>query len=182
MNRRHKDAVYEQFARIGKAMSAPRRLELVDLLGQAPRTVEALAALTDMSVANTSQHLHVLRAAGLVESKKDGLYVTYSLAADDVGKLFRTLHAVADSRLAEMERVKRQFFASTEDLDPVSGKELLERVRRGEAVLLDVRPAEEFNAGHIPGAISVPLPDLERLNYNGLASTTWGLAWAEASE
>lgn len=162
MSRAHKDALYEQLARLGKALSAPRRLELLDLLGQAPRTVEALAELCGMSVANTSQHLQVLRAAGVVESRKEGLYVTYSLSGDDVGELFRTLRSVAQARLAEMERVKRQFFASTADLDPVSGKELLERVRRGEAVLLDVRPAEEFDAGHIPGALSVPLADLKR--------------------
>lgn len=162
MSRAHKDALYEQLARLGKATSAPRRLELLDLLGQAPRTVESLAELTGMSEANTSQHLQVLRAAGLLESRKEGLYVTYSLAGDDVGELFRALRSVAESRLAEMERVKRQFFASTDDLDPVSGKELLARVRRGEAVLLDVRPAEEFDAGHIAGAISVPLADLKR--------------------
>lgn len=162
MSRAHKDALYEQLARLGKAMSAPRRLELLDLLGQAERTVEGLAELTGMSEANTSQHLQVLRAAGLVESRKAGLYVTYSLVGDDVGDLLRSLRSVAQARLAEMERVKRQFFASTDDLDPVSGKELLERVRRGEAVLLDVRPAEEFDAGHIKGAISVPLADLKR--------------------
>ena len=162
MTRAHKDAVYEQLARIGKALSAPRRLELVDLLGQAPRTVESLAEHTGMSVANTSRHLQALRAAGLVESQKEGLYVTYRLAGSDVGALFRTLRSVAESRLAEMERVKRQFFTSTGELDAVSGKELILRVRRGRALLLDVRPAEEYQAGHIAGAICIPLPELSR--------------------
>ena len=135
MCRAHKDALYEQLARLGKAMSAPRRLELLDLLGQAPRTVEALAELTGMSEANTSQHLQVLRAAGLLESRKEGLYVTYSLAGDDVGELFRALRSVAESRLAEMERVSA---SSSPDRRPRSRfrKRAARAVRRGEAVLL----------------------------------------------
>jgi rhodanese-related sulfurtransferase len=162
IDRAHKDAIYEQLARIGKAVAAPRRLELLDLLGQAPRTVEGLADQTGMSVANTSQHLQVLRAAGLVEAAKDGLYVTYRLASDDVATFSVQLRRLAESRLAEVERVKRQFFATTDDLDAVSGKELRARVRRGEVVLLDVRPAEEYAAGHLPGAVSIPHDELKR--------------------
>lgn len=161
-DRAHKDALYEQLARVGKAIAAPRRLELVDLLGQAPRTVEALAAQAGMSVANTSQHLQVLRAAGLVASEKEGLHVTYRLASDDVASFAVQLRRLAEAQLADMERVKRQFFATTDDLDPVEGKELLARVRRGEIVLLDVRPAEEYEAGHLPGAISIPHDTLKR--------------------
>jgi len=162
VDKRHKDTLYEQLARVGKAVAAPRRLELVDLLGQAPRTVEALARQAGMSVANTSQHLQVLRAAGLVESEKDGLFVTYRLGSQDVTELFLLLRTVAETRLAELERVKKQFFSTDEGLEPVDGKELLDRVRRGQVVLLDVRPIEEFDAAHIAGAISIPHDELKR--------------------
>ena len=157
-----KTALYEQVARVAKAVSAPRRLELLDLLGQAPRTVDDLAACTGMSVANTSQHLQVLRAAGLVGSSRDGLYVTYRLASDEVATFSMTLRGLAESHLADLERVKARFFASADDLDAVTGKELLARVRRGEVVLLDVRPAEEYAAAHIDGAVSIPHDELKR--------------------
>ena len=160
--RAHKEAIYEQLARIGKAVAAPRRLELLDLLAQAPRTVEALSKQTEMSMANTSQHLRVLRAAGLVDAERNGLYATYRLTTDEVSRFFLALRSLAETRLAEVERVKRQFFASSEDLDPMTGKELLRRVRRGEAIVLDVRPAEEYAAGHIAGAVSMPIGDLKR--------------------
>lgn len=160
--RLRKDALYEQLARIGKAVSAPRRLELLDLLGQAPRTVEELASETQMSVANTSQHLQVLRAARLVESSKDGLFVTYRLASDAVADFFVRLRGLAETQLAEVERVKARFFATSDDLEPMTGRQLLERLRRGQVVLLDVRPAEEFAAGHIRGAISIPHDELKR--------------------
>jgi rhodanese-related sulfurtransferase/DNA-binding transcriptional ArsR family regulator len=161
IDRRHKDVLYEQLARIGKAVAAPRRLELLDLLGQAPRTVEALADETDMSIANTSQHLQVLRAAGLVDSVKEGLYVTYRLASADVAELTLRLRALAEARLAEMDRVKKQFFDDG-DLEPIDRRELAARVRRGEVVLLDVRPAAEFAAAHITGAVSIPHDELPR--------------------
>lgn len=161
-DRRHKDALYEQLARVGKALAAPRRLELLDLLGQAPRTVEALAGQTGMSMANASQHLQILRAAGLVESEKDGLFVTYRLASDDVGQLSLRLRDLAEKRLAEMERVRKQFFATEDGIDAVGGKELVARVRRGQAILLDVRPTEEFAAAHLSGAISIPHDELKR--------------------
>jgi len=162
VDRRHKDALYEQLARVGKALAAPRRLELLDLLGQAPRTVESLAEQTGMSIANTSQHLQILRAAGLVASEKDGLFVTYRLASEDVADFSLRLRRLAETQLAEMERVKRQFFATEDDIDAVGGKELLNRVRRGQAVLLDVRPTEEFEAAHISGAVSIPHDELKR--------------------
>ena len=160
--RPHHDALYEQLARIGKAMAAPRRLELLDLLGQAPRTVEALATQTAMSVANTSQHLQVLRAAGLVESEKDGLFVTYRSGSPEVTELFLRLRTLAEVRLADVARVKRQFFATEDDLHAVNGKELLHLLRRGKVVLLDVRPSEEYEAGHVAGAISIPHDQLKR--------------------
>ncbi|NIM52654.1 MAG: metalloregulator ArsR/SmtB family transcription factor [Gemmatimonadales bacterium] len=160
--RRFKDAIYEQFSRIGKAAASPRRLELLDLLSQGPRTVEALAQQAGQSVANTSQHLQVLRAARLVEAEKDGLYVTYRLAGAEVCEFLRTLRRLAELRLAEVERVRRGFFEERGQLEPVDRAALIERVRSGQVTVLDVRPREEYHSAHIPGAISVPLGELER--------------------
>jgi len=156
-----KDAIYEQLARIGKASSSPKRLELLDLLCQGPRTVEALAKESALSVANASQHLQVLRAARLVEAEKKGLYVEYRLADDQVGRFFVALRGLAQARLTEIESVQRAFFAKRESMEPVQADELLRRVRAGEVTLIDVRPASEYRAGHIPGALSVPLSELK---------------------
>lgn len=157
-----KDAVYEQFARIGKALASPRRLELLDLLSQGPRTVESLAHEAAQSVANTSQHLQVLRAARLVTAEKAGLFVTYSLAAENVSECFRTLRRVAESHLTDITQVTRQFLRERGLMEPVDRKALVGRVRRGEVTVLDVRPRPEYVAGHIPGAVSVPLAELTR--------------------
>ena len=157
-----KDALYGQIARMGKAMSASRRLELVDLLSQAPRTVEELAKLSGMSVANTSQHLQVLRGAGLVRATKHGLFVTYRLSSDDVSELFLRLRTSAEVCLEEVQRLKRVACASTDDLEIVTGKELLARIRRRDVIVLDVRPAEEYAAGHLKGAVSMPHDELKR--------------------
>ena len=156
-----KDSIYEQLARIGKTVSSPRRLELLDLLCQAPRTVEALAREANQSIANTSQHLQVLRAARLVEAEKKGLFVTYRLADPAVGEFFRSLRLLAESRLAEIEQVTRDYLKGRSGMEGVDREALLQRVRRGEVVVLDVRPSEEYQAGHIPGALSVPLKELE---------------------
>jgi rhodanese-related sulfurtransferase len=161
-SRRFKDAIYEQFARIGSAVGSPRRLELLDLLCQGPRTVEALARQAGQSLANTSHHLQVLRAARLVEAEKEGLFVTYRLAGEEVCTFFQALRGLAESRLAEIERITRTFLEERGALEPVARDLLLERVRGGEVTVLDVRPREEFEAGHIPGAMSVPLEELER--------------------
>ena len=160
--RRFKNAIYEQFARVGKALSSPHRIELVELLAQGPRTVEALSKLADMTVANTSAHLQVLRGAGLVESTKEGLFVTYRLADPSVAELLLVTRKVAEARLAEVARITRAFLAENAQLDPVDADDLRARVRAGEVTLLDVRPEEEFEAGHIPGALSVPLPALAK--------------------
>ena len=160
--RRFKDAIYEQFAHIGKAVSSPKRLELLDLLCQGERTVDVLAAETGMAVANASRHLQVLRAARLVEAEKEGVFVRYRLADQAVCEFFRSMRLLAESRLAEVEQTKRRFLRARGEMEPVNRDELLGRVRTGAVTVLDVRPAVEYVAGHIPGAISVPLEDLER--------------------
>jgi rhodanese-related sulfurtransferase/DNA-binding transcriptional ArsR family regulator len=160
-HRRFKDGIYEQLARIGKATSSPKRVELLDLLCQCPRTVEALAELTSLSVANASQHLKVLRAARLVEAQKKGLYVEYRLADDEVGRFFVSLRGLAESRLAEVEQATRAYFEGRSGADAVRSEDLLGKVRRGEVTVLDVRPVEEYRAGHIPRAISIPVDELK---------------------
>jgi rhodanese-related sulfurtransferase/DNA-binding transcriptional ArsR family regulator len=160
-HRRFKDSIYEQFARLGKATSAPKRLELLDLLCQGPRTVEALAEQAGSSVANASQHLQILRAARLVEAEKKGLYVEYRLADDEVSRFFLALRGLAESRLAEVDQVARAYFEQRGAMEAVEGDELLRRVKSGEVTVLDVRPLEEYCAGHIPGALSVPVGELK---------------------
>ncbi len=158
--RRFKDAIYGQFARVSKALANPHRIELVELLAQGARTVEVLARLADMSLANTSQHLHVLRAAGLAEATKEGLFVTYRLADPKVSDLFLALRAVAEARLAEVERIRREFLAGRARLEEIDEDALRRRIRGGDVTLLDVRPLEEYQAGHISGAVSMPLPEI----------------------
>lgn len=161
-NRAFKDAIYEQLGRIGKALGSPRRLELLDLLCQGPRTVDTLAHEAGQSLANTSQHLQVLRSARLVEAERHGLFVTYRLADERVCELFMELRALAESRLAEIRTVTREFMEGRGEMLAVDREALVSKIRTGEVTLLDVRPSEEYQAGHLPGAISVPLADLER--------------------
>jgi rhodanese-related sulfurtransferase len=160
-DRKRKDAIYEQLARIGKAVAAPKRLELLDLLSQGPRTVEALAQQAALSVANASQHLQVLRAARLVDAEKQGLHVEYRLAGDDVSTFFLALRNIAAARLAEMAIVTRAYLGERDGMETVASDELLRRVKQGEVTVLDVRPAEEYAAGHIPGAVSIPIGELK---------------------
>jgi rhodanese-related sulfurtransferase len=161
-NRAFKDAIYEQFARIGKAVSNPKRLELLDIICQGPRTVEVLAKETGLTVANASQHLQVLRATRLVETEKEGVFVIYRLADQAVCEFFRAMRILAESRLAEVEMIKRQFLEGREGMEPVNRDALLRLVREGTVTVLDVRPAEEYNAGHLAGAISIPLKELRQ--------------------
>jgi rhodanese-related sulfurtransferase/DNA-binding transcriptional ArsR family regulator len=160
--RAFRDATYEQLARIGKAMASPRRLELLDLLAQGPRTVEVLARESGLSVANASQHLQVLRTGRLVLSEKRGVFVRYRLAGNDVAAFYRALRVFAESRLADIEQLTRAFLDGRGVMEVVDGDELARRMKRGAVTLLDVRPAEEFAAGHIQGARSIPLSQLER--------------------
>ncbi|MGH8999380.1 MAG: ArsR/SmtB family transcription factor [Acidimicrobiia bacterium] len=161
MSREVKDPLYEQFARVGKVLGSARRIELLDLLAQGERSVEELAELTGMELANTSAHLQVLRSARLVETRKAGTRVFYRLASDDVSVLVVALQEVARVRLAEVGDVVRTHLSDPEGLAPVGREELLQRAARGEVVVLDVRPVEEYRAGHIPGAVSIPVEDLE---------------------
>jgi rhodanese-related sulfurtransferase len=160
--RAFKDAVFGQFGRIASAFASPKRIELIDLLAQGERPVEALAREAGLSLANTSHHLQVLKGAGLVTSRKTGVQVFYRLADPLVLEGYRTLQALAEARLAEVGRLVTEFFATTDGLEPLESGELLRRARSGDVVVVDVRPSEEYGAGHIAGAISLPLGDLER--------------------
>ncbi len=159
--REAKDRLYEQFARTAKAVASPKRIELLELLAQGEHPVEALARATGMGVTNTSAHLQVLRHARLVETRKEGTKVHYRLPGDEVAGFIASLRDLARARLAEVDRVVADYFMARDALEPVSRTELVERASRGDVVILDVRPAEEFAAGHIPGALSIPLDQLD---------------------
>jgi rhodanese-related sulfurtransferase/DNA-binding transcriptional ArsR family regulator len=157
-----KDRLYGQLARIGKAVSSPYRLEILELLAQGERTVDSLATEMGVSLANASQHLQALRQAALVESRKDGLFVHYRLVDPEVFELSKSIRTVAERRLADFERLVREHFGSRSDAEPVPMHELLKRARSKQVVILDTRPGSEYVAGHIAGAISVPVEDLQR--------------------
>lgn len=159
--REAKDRLYEQFARVAKAVASPKRIELLEVLAQGERTVESLADAAGMGVTNTSAHLQVLRHARVVEARRDGTRVFYRLAGEEVAAFVVALRDLARSRLAEVDQVVRDYFTARDALEPVSREELVERAGRDGVVVLDVRPAEEFAAGHIPGALSVPLDGLD---------------------
>jgi rhodanese-related sulfurtransferase/DNA-binding transcriptional ArsR family regulator len=161
-HRQFKDRLYGQFARIGKALSSPPRLELLDLLAQGERTVESLANETGLSLANASQHLQVLRRAAIVESRKHGLFVFYRLADPEVFALCTAIRTVAERRLADLERVVREHFGDRADPKPLGMQALLARARKQDVVILDVRPASEYAAGHITSAVSMPVDELQR--------------------
>jgi rhodanese-related sulfurtransferase/DNA-binding transcriptional ArsR family regulator len=160
--RAFKERLYGQFARIGKALGSPHRLELLELLAQGERTVESLANEMDLSLANTSQHLQALRQAALVETRKQGLFVHYRLADPEIFDLCVAIRTVAERRLAELEGIVRQEFGDRSTPEPVGMPELLKRARSGEVVVLDTRPAGEYAAGHIAGAISLPVDELQQ--------------------
>jgi rhodanese-related sulfurtransferase/DNA-binding HxlR family transcriptional regulator len=155
-----KDALFEAIAVMGKAFASHVRLELLDLLAQAPRSVEELARASGQSTANTSQHLQALRAAGMVTRTREGTRVRYELAGDEALRLWLALRNASAARLAEVERASREYLG--EDVDTIDREALIERLRRGDVVLVDVRPEEEYEAGHIEGARSIPLAELER--------------------
>jgi rhodanese-related sulfurtransferase/DNA-binding transcriptional ArsR family regulator len=160
-HREFKNQLYEQFARISKALANPHRLELLDLLAQGERTVEDLSKESAMSIASTSQHLQALREARLVEVRRDGLYAYYRLADDRVYTAWRALRELGEARLTEIEHVVKTFLEERETMQPVSASELLDLLKDKNVTLLDVRPETEYRAGHISGARSVPVSELE---------------------
>jgi rhodanese-related sulfurtransferase/DNA-binding transcriptional ArsR family regulator len=161
-HREFKDALYAQFARIGHALSSPKRIELIDLLGQGEKTVEQLADCIATPIKNTSAHLRVLRQARLVEARRDGTYVYYRLADDEVFRLLKSLETLGHSRLADVQHVVRMYLDGHDTLEPVTFKELRHLMRNGDVTVVDVRPTEEYEAGHIPGALSLPVSELKR--------------------
>lgn len=161
-HREFKNLLYEQFARVGKAIANPHRLELLDLLAQGERTVEDLAREMELPIANTSQHLQALRRAQLVEVRRQGSYAYYRLAGDRVFRLWQTVREIGEEQLAEVDRLVETYLDDREGLEMIDASTLLQLMREDQVVVLDVRPEEEFAAGHISGARSVPLPDLEQ--------------------
>jgi rhodanese-related sulfurtransferase len=160
-NHAAKQRIYEQFARIGKALAAPGRLELIDLLAQGERSVDALAQEAQMSVANASQHLQVLLAARLVETRRAAQRIHYRLASASVIELWLALRRTAEAQLAELPGVARDYLGDSDAFEPIDRDELARRMEAGTVVVIDVRPAEEFAQGHLAGAISVPLDRLD---------------------
>jgi rhodanese-related sulfurtransferase/DNA-binding transcriptional ArsR family regulator len=157
-----KREIFDHLARIGTALSSATRLEFLELLAQGERSVDELATLTGASVANTSQHLQKLRQAGLIVGRKEGQYVYYRLTGDEVVRLLGALGQVGETYVAEVERIVRLYLAQKDDLEPVPAKELLDRAKKGLVTVLDVRPSEEFAASHLPGAVNIPIHELEK--------------------
>jgi rhodanese-related sulfurtransferase len=162
-DRAAKTALFDEFARAAKALASGRRIELLDVLANGERTVEALAGEVGLTVANTSQHLQILRQAGLVSSRREGTSVHYRLAGPEVFELWRVLRTLAASRLAEVERLAAAYLGGRDELQPVTREELARRLEGGDPlIVLDVRPAAEYAAGHLPGAVSIPVAELRR--------------------
>ena len=161
-HRDFKDRLYAQFSRVGKALGSPHRIEILELLAQGERTVESLATEVGLSLANTSQHLQALRRAALVDCRRDGLFMYYRLAEPAVFELCATIRRVAERRLADLERLLNEHFGDRSQPAAVGMRDLLERMQSSDVIVLDARPASEYNAGHIAGAISVPIDQLQR--------------------
>jgi rhodanese-related sulfurtransferase/biotin operon repressor len=157
-----KERLYQAIGRVAAALGSAGRLQLLEFVAQGERSVDALATMTGLSVANTSKHLQALRQAGLVSARKQGLRVYYAIAGDDVSLLLAALRGVAEHRAADVEKLLQAWLAHRDELEPVPAREVLERVKRGLVTVLDVRPAEEYAAGHLPGAINVPVDRLEK--------------------
>lgn len=162
IEREWKDQLYQEFARIGKCLSSPKRLELLDLLAQGPKSVDQLSKITGMSVANVSQHLQTLHDSRLVRFHKKGNFVIYEIAELSVADFIVSLHRLSEKQLVEVQRLKSDLLHQQVSMEPIALEELLKRMERKEVVLLDVRPEDEYATGHIPGAISIPMEELEK--------------------
>jgi len=158
----HKARLYEAIGRVALALGSAGRLQILEFVAQGERSVDTLAAMTGLSVANTSKHFQALRQAGLVSARKEGLRVYYSLAGNDVAALLSALREVSEQRVAEVERLLRTWLAHRDELEPVPAREVLERAKKGLVVVLDVRPPEEYSAGHLPGAVNIPIHELAK--------------------
>ena len=161
-DRRAKDALFDAFAAVARALASGRRAEIIDVLAQGGRSVEELAGEISQSVANTSHHLHALARVGLVTTRRDGNRIFYALADEQVSTLWSALRGVAEDHVAGIERLAEAYLGDREGLEPISREELTGRLRRGDLVVLDVRPAAEYRAGHIAGARSLPVTELRR--------------------
>jgi rhodanese-related sulfurtransferase/DNA-binding transcriptional ArsR family regulator len=157
-----KASLYEAIGRVASALGSPGRLQILEFVAQRERAVDELAAMTGLSVANTSKHLQALRQAGLVTARKEGLRVYYAIAGDDVVALFSALREVSEHRMAEVERLLRTWLAHRDEMEPVPAAEVLKRAKQGLVTVLDVRPPEEFAAGHLPGAVNIPIHELQK--------------------
>jgi rhodanese-related sulfurtransferase len=157
-----KREVFAELARIGNALSSAVRLELLELLAQGERSVDELSTLTGTTVANASQHLQRLKQAGLIEGRKAGQFVFYRIRGDDVVRMLSAVSQVGQAQLAEVEKIVKLYFLAKDELEPVAPRELLDRARKGLVTVLDVRPHEEFAAGHVPGAVNIPVEELSR--------------------
>jgi len=163
--REFKDLVFEQFAKIAQAFSAPKRLEIIDVLAQGERDVDSLSQQVSMTIANTSRHLQILKQTRLVESRRDGVRIYYRLADEDVVRCWMNLRTLAEKRTIEIREIARLFFEERDTLEPVTKEDLFRRTQGDEVIVIDVRPVEEYRAGHIAGALSIPVSELkERLN------------------
>ncbi len=161
-DRQFKDQIYEHLGRIGKALSSPKRLELLDLLSQGPRTVEVLAEEAGLNLANASKHLQILRAARMVDTEKRGTYVVYTVGGETVAQFIRALRLLAEERLVDIKDIATRYLEGRQGMEAVDRKQLLKRARDGGVTVLDVRPKEEYVAGHIAGAVSIPLGELRK--------------------
>lgn len=162
LERKWKDQLYQEFARIGKCLSSPKRLEIMDLLAQGPKSVDLLAKNTGMSVANVSQHLQTLHDSRLVRFTKKGNYVIYELAEVSVADFMVSLHRLSEKQLVEIQRLKTEILQLHESVEPIALEELMKRMEQDEVLLVDVRPREEYEMAHILGAISIPIEELEQ--------------------
>ena len=158
----HKARLYEAIGRVALALGSAGRLQILEFVAQGERSVDALAAMTGLSVANTSKHLQALRQAGLVSARKEGLRVFYSIAGNDVSALLSALREVSEHRVADVEQLLRLWLAHRDEMEAVPAQEVLDRAKKGLVVVLDVRPPEEYSAGHLPGAVNIPIHELEK--------------------